>query len=107
MLLRAHQEALGAAVAAWLDVGDLVGDPADDDGVGAAVGVRGKLSKKFELQGQAAYYDFGADVGNDDTQFEVQALYNATRRFSIGLSYLTTDNFDMLGIGARFYWGKN
>ena len=77
---------------------------ADDDGFGLAAGIRGMVHEKIELQGQIERIDLG---DGDDTQFEVQALYNFTPKFSAGLTYRTGDDFDWIGIGGRFYWGKN
>jgi len=121
-------------VAEYNDIGDytlwnagfgihgLLGDPADlfaevvwndvkvdssnvsDDGYGLSAGVRWKLAKWFELQGQVNWDDY--DQGGSDTLIEAGALFLFLNdRLGFGANYETGDA-DILRGFVRFNFGK-
>ena len=77
---------------------------ADEDGYGVAVGVRGMVTDKVELNGSLSYSDLGD--GADGTSFGAGALYSFTETFALGVALETDDDVTVYGIGARFYFGN-
>ena len=77
---------------------------ADEDGYGVAVGMRGMVSDKVELNGSISYTDLGD--GADGTAFGVGGLYSFTDNFALGLGIETDDDITMYGVSGRFYFGN-
>lgn len=81
-----------------------LGFSVDDDGFGAAVGIRSMLTDKFELAGNISY----ADLGDSSNEFSVssQAWYNINDSFAVGLNIGASDDVVRYGIGGRLYFGQ-
>lgn len=76
----------------------------DEDGYGVAVGMRGMVADRFEVNGSLKYSDLGD--GADGTAVAAQALYSFTDAFALGLNIETDDDVTIFGIGGRFYFGN-
>ena len=76
----------------------------DDSGLGLAVGVRFAQSEKLELNANISYINYG-DRDND-TGFELGALYSINDAYSVGLSGAWSDNVSMYTLSGRFHFGK-
>lgn len=75
---------------------------ADEDGFGAAIGVRGMVTDNVEIGGSIGYIDLG-DAG-DGTSFGAHVLYNFTENFAAGLLLDIEEDATSYGAGVRFYW---
>lgn len=81
----------------------LAGFPsADEDGIGATIGVRGMVTENIEIGGSISYIDLG-DAG-DGNSFGANVLYNFTENFSVGLLLDFEEDATSYGAGIRFYW---
>ena len=77
-------------------------DSADEDGIGAVIGVRGMVTDNVEIGGSIGYIDLG-DAG-DGTAFGANVLYNFTENFAAGLFLEIDEDVTGYGAGIRFYW---
>ena len=75
---------------------------ADEDGIGATIGVRGMVTDKVEIGGSIGYVDLG-DAG-DGTAFGANLLYNFTENFAAGVFVDIEEDVTGYGAGVRFYW---
>jgi hypothetical protein len=76
----------------------------DDDGFMLGMGVRGRVSPQFELEGAANYYDY-SDSG-DDTSIGAAARWFFTDQFS-AFAEGEFGDVDTYGIGMRWNFGGN
>ena len=75
---------------------------ADEDGIGATIGIRGMVTDNVEIGGSIGYVDLG-DAG-DGTAFGANVLYNFTENFAAGLFLDIEEDVTGYGAGVRFYW---
>lgn len=75
----------------------------DEDGFGAAIGMRGMVSDQVELFGTLSYVDLGDD---DGTAIGGGALYSFTDTFALGANIEFDDDVTTYGISARLYFGQ-
>ena len=75
---------------------------ADEDGIGATIGIRGMVTDKVEIGGSIGYVDLG-DAG-DGTAFGANLLYNFTENFAAGVFLDIEEDVTGYGAGVRFYW---
>lgn len=78
---------------------------ADEDGIGASIGLRGMATPNFELAGAIQYVDLGSDAG-DDTSIIGEAWYSFTPQFAVGVNLGLGDDITRYGLGARVYFGN-
>ena len=76
----------------------------DDSGLGLSVGFRFAQSDKLELNAGINYINY--DVFDDDTGFELGALYDVNDKYSVGLSGEWSDIRSMYTLTGRMYFGK-
>ena len=77
---------------------------ADDDGFMLWMGLRGRVSQQFELEGSVNYYDF--DSGND-TSLGAAARWFFTDQLSAFAEGDFGDDVSTYGIGMRWTFGGN
>lgn len=87
-----------------VNVPGLGGYSVDDDGFMLGMGVRGRVSPQFELEGAANYYDY-SDSG-DDTSIGAAARWFFTDQFS-AFAEGEFGDVDTYGIGMRWNFGGN
>ena len=78
------------------------GFSADEDGVGATIGLRGMVGDNVELSGHVGYVDLGDD--SDSTSVGASLLYNVTESVGLGLFFDVEEDVIYYGAGVRFYW---
>jgi hypothetical protein len=88
-----------------VDVPGLGGGSVDDDGFMLGMGLRGRVSQQFELEGSVNYYDF-SDSG-DDTSLGAAARWFFTDQFSAFAEGDFGDDVSTYGIGMRWTFGGN
>lgn len=88
-------------VAAEASVGN---GSADENGLGATMGIRGLITDKFELQGDVTYIDLGGGI--DGTSVGVMGRYSFTPAFAGTLNLGFDEDATNYGVGVRFYFGK-
>jgi hypothetical protein len=84
---------------------DYYGFSADDDGYSLALGVRGAIADRFELEGSVTYADLS--TGGSDTTFGVGARWFFTQHFALGLEGGFSSDATSWGVGFRWDWGRN
>ncbi len=72
------------------------GDCVDDNGYGALVGIKSRLSEKIELSASAQHID----VSGSETALSIAGDYYFTPSFSLGLNFTTADDVNMFGVVA-------
>ena len=77
---------------------------ADEDGIGAKIGMRGMIGEQFELGGSLSYVDLG-DAG-DGTAIGGHAIYNFTPNVGAGVTIELDDDVTAYGVGVRLYFGN-
>lgn len=75
----------------------------DEDGFGAAIGMRGMVSEQVELFGTLSYVDLGDD---DSTALGGGVFYNVTDNFALGANVEFDEDVTSYGIAARIYFDK-
>ena len=88
-----------------VDVPGFGGVSVDDDGFMLGMGLRGRVSQQFELEGAVNYYDF-SDSG-DDTSLGAAARWFFTDQFSAFAEGEFGDDVSTYGIGMRWNFGGN
>ena len=73
------------------------GGSADDNGIGARVGVRGVVSTAVELQGALRYDDLSEEIS-----YDAGVLFNFTEMFAIGVFGVWEDEITTYRAGVRF-----
>jgi len=73
---------------------------ADDDGIGATVGIRAKVAPMVELEGSISYVDF--DDSGDSTSFGVTGRYYLTDMFALSAGVSVGDDVTGWQLGARY-----
>lgn len=76
----------------------------DEDGYAAAIGVRGMVGERLELNGSLGYVDLGD--GGDGTSFGAGLLYSFTDAFAVGFSLDIDEDITAYGIGVRLYFDR-
>ena len=101
-----------------LEPTDVIGDvdalSLDNDGLGANVGLRGKVTDWLELNGHVRYSEVGGidlmadgdDVLDSDTWFGVGAVVHITDTFALNGEVETGDDSTAWGVKARLYFGS-
>jgi hypothetical protein len=77
----------------------------DDDGFMLGMGLRGRVSPQFELEGAVNYYDY-SDSG-DDTSLGAAVRWFFTDQFSAFAEGEFGDDVSTYGIGMRWNFGGN
>jgi len=72
------------------------------DGFRVSGGVRWMLLKRLELNGFINYVDLDT---TDQTGFEIGAIFDFSKRFGVGGSYESGDDFDTTRVFVRFNFG--
>ena len=88
-----------------VSVPGLGGFSVDDDGFLLGVGLRGRVSQQFELEGAVNYTDY-SDSG-DDTSLGAAARWFFTDQFSAFAEGEFGDDVTSYGIGMRWNFGGN
>ena len=88
-----------------VSVPGLGGFSVDDDGFMLGMGLRGRVSPAFELEGAVNYYDY-SDSG-DDTSLGAAARWFFTDQFSAFAEGEFGDDVTTYGIGMRWNFGGN
>jgi hypothetical protein len=83
----------------------LGGFSADDDGFLLGMGLRGRVSPQFELEGALNYWDYSE--GGDDTSLGAAARWFFTDQFSAFAEGEFGDDVSTYGIGMRWNFGGN
>jgi hypothetical protein len=76
----------------------------DDDGIGLALGLRGRASDQIELTAALKHVDY--DDWGDDTAFTVGGRYFFTKAFALGLDVTFDDDTTSWYLGGRWSFGK-
>lgn len=74
----------------------------DNDFWRLGVALRHKLSNRVEVGGALYYYNF--DIGDSDTAFGFNALFNLTKEVSALAAIEFRDDVDILSLGIRYYY---
>ncbi|HEB59580.1 MAG TPA: hypothetical protein ENJ01_10180 [Gammaproteobacteria bacterium] len=74
----------------------------DNDFWRIGVALRHNLSNQLEVGAAVNYYNF--DIGDNDTAFGFNALYNLTNDVSALAAIEFRDDVDILSIGIRYYY---
>ena len=100
-----------------LEATDVIGDAdllsVDNDGLGANVGLRGKVTDWLELNGHVRYSEIGGidlmadgdDTLDSDTWVGVGAVVHVTDTFAINGEVEAGDDSTAWGVKARLYFG--
>lgn len=78
------------------------GGSADDDGIGASLGLRALPVDRLELAGFVDYVDL--DESGDDTSVRGEAWYSLNEQIALGANVGTGDDITRYGIGVRVYF---
>lgn len=76
-----------------------VGD-ADDSGIALSAGLRGLVTRQFEVRGSVNY----VDISDSDTYLELAGDYYFTRQFAAGLSLEFAGDTDIITVGGRWFF---
>jgi hypothetical protein len=88
-----------------VSVPGLGGFSADDDGFLLGMGLRGRVSPQFELEGAVNYWDYSE--GGDDTSLGAAARWFFTDQFSAFAEGEFGNDVSTFGIGMRWNFGGN
>jgi hypothetical protein len=88
-----------------VSVPGLGGFSVDDDGFMLGMGLRGRVSPQFELEGAVNYLDYSE--GGDDTSLGAAARWFFTDQFSAVAEGEFGDDVTTYGIGMRWNFGGN
>jgi len=73
---------------------------ADDDGIGLALGLRGRLTDALELQGGLSYADL--DDFTDDLALNIGGRYYMTPQLALGAGFEAGDDVSTWTVGLRY-----
>jgi len=73
---------------------------ADDDGIGLALGLRGRLTDALEVQGGLSYADL--DDFNDDLALSIDGRYYMTPQLALGAGFEAGDDVSTWTVGLRY-----
>jgi hypothetical protein len=73
---------------------------ADDDAIGLGVGLRGRLTDRFEMQGGVKYADI--ELLSDDILFSVDGRYYFTPQLALGAGAEAGDDMSVWNVGVRY-----
>lgn len=76
----------------------------DDDGYGAALGLRTRPAPSLELETFVDYVDL--DDSGDDTSIGLAGRYFFTPQFALALEAQFSDDATAYGLGFRWHWGN-
>ena len=82
---------------------ELAGQTATSDGYTLGLGVRSRLTNRFELEGVVRYVDFNA--GNT-TQYGLDAQWYFTDQVALSAFGTHSDKGTIYGVGLRGTWGR-
>ena len=74
-------------------------DSNDENGFGAAVGVRSMVVEQLEVSAQIGYIDIDDD---SETAFGASAYYYVTDDVALGATYELWDGVDFMGLNLRY-----
>ena len=74
-------------------------DSNDENGFGAAVGVRSMVVEQLEVSAQIGYIDIDDD---SETAFGASAYYYVTDDVALGATYELWDDIDFMGLNLRY-----
>ncbi len=83
----------------WAEV-DSGGTDTDETGFALSAGTRGLLAPQFEIRG----FIHHINLDNRDTYLELAGDYYFTKQFSAGLSLEFAGDFDVITLGARWFF---
>jgi len=83
---------------------DTFGISVDDDGYGAAVGLRTRPADNLELEAYVDYVDL-SDSG-DETSIGLAGLWFLSPQFALGAEAVFGDDATTYGVGLRWHWGN-